>query len=256
MLIHEPIVTWTTLYHSFVFGLLFLLLEAYPYIYASLYGMSREATAMVFLSPWAGNLLGVLVYFVCLKPQFRARRHQVLSQSAGKRHMSPEERGLPGILAASVLTPLGMFGLALTARADLPRALPGVLSGVPVGMGMTLVHLSLLNYYIDLYPARSASVVAANCAVRNAAAAVFPSVAVPLYAALGIRRASAVLAGVSCVGFPAAMVLLAYGKQLRARSRWALQDGVPGVGETSATPLLGQCVAVARGYGGTTARTS
>lgn len=28
MLRREPIVTWTTLYHAFVYGLLFLLLEA------------------------------------------------------------------------------------------------------------------------------------------------------------------------------------------------------------------------------------
>ncbi|KAH0828647.1 hypothetical protein J3R83DRAFT_3009 [Lanmaoa asiatica] len=184
--------------------------------------MSRQETGLVFLAPWIGTLLGVLVYFLFLRPQHRARRNQVSFQSSGKREISPEER-LPGVLLASLCTPIGMFWFALTARPDSPCLL-AVLSGIPVGVGMTLMQLSLLNYYIDLYPTRSASVVAANCAVRNLTAAVSPSVAVPLYTTLGIWNASMLLACVSCVGFPAAVVLLAYGKRLRAQSRWATQD--------------------------------
>lgn len=221
--------------------------------------MSRQESGLVFLAPWTGNILGVVVYFLFLKPQHRARRNQVFFQSAGKREISPEER-LPGILLASLFTPIGMFWFALTARPDFPRLL-SILSGIPVGMGMTLMQLSLLNYYIDLYPTRSASVVAANCAVRNVTAAVFPSLAVPLYSTLGIWNASMVLACVSCFGLPTGLILLAYGKRLRAQSRWAKQDvivgdPVPG-GEAAAAyigavaPLLGP-YAVQQGYGGTT----
>lgn len=229
--------------------------------------MSRQETGVVFLAPWVGNLLGVLVYFLFLKPRHRARRNQVFSRSCGKREISPEER-LPGVLLASLFTPIGMFWFALTARPNVPRVL-AVLSGIPVGMGMTLMQLSLVNYYIDLYPTRSASVVAANCAMRNIAASVFPSVAIPLYRTLGIWSASMALTYVSCVGFPAGVILLVYGKRLRARSRWATQDavGVPepesvtkpsgvavakyvdvGVGATA--PLLGSYVV--QTYDGTT----
>ncbi|KAG6373034.1 major facilitator superfamily domain-containing protein [Boletus reticuloceps] len=245
MLLQEPIVSWTTLYHAFVYGLLFLLLEAYPHVFAALYGMSRQETGLVFLAPWIGNLLGVLFYFVSLKPHLRARRNQIFCESSGKRQISPEER-LPGVVIGSLFTPIGMLWFALTARPDIPRLVP-ILSGIPVGIGMTLMQLSLLNYYIDLYPTRSASVVAANCAVRNLTATVFPSVAVPLYRALGIRGASLALACVSCIGFPMALILLAHGKRLRVQSRWAVQDavGVPG----PVAPLLGQYVV--QGYGGT-----
>ena len=197
--------------------------------------MSRQETGLVFLAPWIGNLLGVLVYFLFLKPRHRALRNQVFSQSCGKREISPEER-LPGVLIASLFTPLGMLWFALTARPNAPYLL-AVLSGIPIGMGMTLMQLSLLNYYIDLYPTRSASVVAANCAVRNIAATVFPSLAVPLYSALGIWNASVALACVGCVGFPTGLILLAYGKQLRSRSRWAMQDPVTGVGQAAPMPV-------------------
>lgn len=221
--------------------------------------MSRQETGLVFLAPWTGNLLGVAVYFIFLKPQHRARRNQVFYQSAGKREISPEER-LPGVLLASIFTPIGMFWFALTARPDIHR-LFSILSGIPVGMGMTLIQLSLLNYYIDLYPTRSASVLAANIAVRNIAAAVFPSLAVPLYTTLGIWNASMMLACVSCAGFPTGLILLAYGKRLRAQSRWAKQDvveggPVPGSGNEAAgyigpvAPLLGPYT-VQQDYGGT-----
>ncbi|KAG9311374.1 major facilitator superfamily domain-containing protein [Chiua virens] len=147
MLRHEPIVTWTTLIMHLSTGSCFSFLR--------FYGMSRQEAGMAFLAPWTGNLLGVIIYFVFLKPQLRARRNQVFSESCGKREILPEER-LPGVVLASIFTPIGMFWFALAARPDSPRLL-AILSGIPVGMGMTLMQLSLLNYYIDLYPTRSAS---------------------------------------------------------------------------------------------------
>ncbi|KAH7883458.1 hypothetical protein F5I97DRAFT_250772 [Phlebopus sp. FC_14] len=157
MLRQEPIVLWTAIYHAFVYGLLFLLLEAYPHVYNSHYSMTREQVGLVFIAPWLGNILGVLVYFRSLKPQYEARQRAVQIQSAGKREIEPEGR-LPGVILSSIFTPIGMFWFAFSAHPDVHWFLP-VLSGVPVGMGMTLLQLSLLNYYIDLYPTRSASVI-------------------------------------------------------------------------------------------------
>ncbi|KAF9223190.1 MFS general substrate transporter [Gyrodon lividus] len=256
MLRREPIVLWTALYHAFVYGLLFLLLEAsacnaYPHVYSSHYSMSREEAGLVFIAPWLGNLLGVLVYFRFLKPQYEAQQRAVLVQSGGKREIAPEGR-LPGVILASLFTPLGMFWFAFSAHPDIHWFLP-VLSGVPVGMGMTLLQLSLFNYYIDLYPTRSASVIAANCAVRNVISTISPSLGVPLYSYLGIRNASLLLACISCVGFPAGLVLLVYGKRLRAASRWAKQDVVDVSDTTSCldvvAPLLAQLPE--HTYGGT-----
>ncbi|KIJ62211.1 hypothetical protein HYDPIDRAFT_94919, partial [Hydnomerulius pinastri MD-312] len=251
MLRHEPIVLWTALYHAFVYGLLFLLLEAYPHVYNSHYDMSREQAGLVFIAPWIGNLLGVLVYFQYLKPQYEAHQRAIYIQSGGKREIEAEGR-LPGVILASVFTPVGMFWFAFSAHPDVHWFLP-VLSGVPVGMGMTLLQLSLLNYYIDLYPTRSASVIAANCAVRNVVATIFPSAGVPLYNCLGIRNASLLLACVSSVGFPAGVMLLVFGKRLRAASRWAKQDvddvDVSCLNVGIVAPLLAQ--APENHYGGT-----
>ena len=174
------------------------------------------------MAPWIGNLLGVLIYFRILKPQYEARQHAIFVESDGKREIPPEGR-LPGVALASLFTPIGMFWFALAAHPDFHWFVP-VLSGVPVGMGMTLLQLSLFNYYIDLYPTQSASVIAANSAVRNVVATLFPSLGTPLYTHFGIRNASLLLASISCIGFPTALILLVYGKKLRAASKWAKQD--------------------------------
>ncbi|KAI6032659.1 major facilitator superfamily domain-containing protein [Pisolithus orientalis] len=199
MLRNEPIMIWTTLYHSFVYGLLFLL-EAYPHIYDSHYSMSREQTGLVFVSPFIGNVLGVLIYFGYHKPQYEARQRVIQIESGGKSEIEPEAR-LPGVLLASLLTPIGLFWLTFSAHPD----------------------LSLFNYYIDLYPTMSASAIAANSAVRNIAATVLPSVGLPLYTSLGIRNANVLLACISCIGLPTGVILYVFGRRLRAASRWAKQ---------------------------------
>ncbi|KAI6121232.1 major facilitator superfamily domain-containing protein [Pisolithus sp. B1] len=212
MLRHEPIIIWTTLYHSFVYGLLFVLLEAYPLIYNTHYSMSREQADLVFIAPFIGNVLGVLMYFGYYKPQ---------SSPVVKQRSKPEAR-LPGVLLASLLVPIGLFWLTFSARPDVHYFFP-IVSGVPVGMGMTLLQLSLFNYYIDLYPTMSASTIAANSAIRGVVATVLPSVGLPLYTSLGIRNANVLLACISCIGFPTGVILYVFGRRLRAASRWAKQ---------------------------------
>ncbi|KAL4063460.1 major facilitator superfamily domain-containing protein, partial [Scleroderma citrinum] len=234
---HEPIVSCTTIFHSFVYGLLFLLLEVYPHIYKSHYSMSREQSGFVFVAPFIGNVLGILIYFYSLKPQYEARQRVIQVESSGKRDIEPEAR-LPGLLLASLLLPIGLFWLTFSADPEVHYFLP-VLSGVPVGMGMTLLQLSLFNYYIDLYPTKSASAIAANTATRNIVATIFPSVALPLYKAMGIRNANMMLACISCIGLPTGIILYVFGRKLRAASKWANQTNVDDYVGPSA-PLLTQ----------------
>lgn len=167
--------------------------------------MPREQSGLVFISPFIGNVLGVLIYFGFPEPQCEARERTIQVESNGKRQIEPEAR-LPGVLLASLLVPVGLFWFAFSADPHVHYFIP-VLSGVPVGMGMTLLQLSLFNYYIDLYPTKSASAIAANSAVRSVTATIFPSIALPIYNAMGIRNANVMLACISCIGFPTGIIL-------------------------------------------------
>ncbi|KAL4080080.1 major facilitator superfamily domain-containing protein [Scleroderma yunnanense] len=220
--------------------------KAYPHIYKSHYSMTREQSGLVFVAPFIGNVLGVLIYFGFLKPQHEVLQRMIQVESGGKLDIEPEAR-LPGLLLASLLTPIGLFWLAFSANPEVHYFLP-VLSGVPIGIGMTLLQLSLFNYCIDLYPTKSASAIAANTAIRNVVATIFPSVALPLYNAMGIRNANMMLACISCIGFPTGVVLYVFGRRLRAESRWAKQTSVNNYVGASA-PLLTQ--GPQNHYGGT-----
>ena len=208
--------------------------------------MSRGESGIVFVAPFIGNVLGVLIYFSTFKVQYEARQRAIQIESSGKLDIEPEAR-LPGVLLASLLIPIGLFWLTFSADPQVNYWLP-ILSGVPIGMGMTLLQLSLFNYYIDLYPTKSASVVAANTSIRNIVATIFPSIALPLYNAMGIRNANMMLACISCIGFPTGVILYVFGRRLRAASRWAKRADMVSLG--SSAPLLAQ--APENRYGGTT----
>jgi len=213
--------------------------------------MSREQSGLVFVAPFIGNVLGVLIYFGSLKPQYEARQRTIQVESNGKLEIEPEAR-LPGVLLGSLLVPIGLFWLTFSADPHVRYIIP-VLSGVPVGMGMTLLQLSLFNYYIDLYPTKSASAIAANTAIRSIAASIFPSIALPMYNAMGIRNANVMLACISCIGFPTGIILYVFGRRLRAASKWAKQTSVDGLASHlhpgASVPLLAQ--APEHHYGGT-----
>ncbi|KDR81721.1 hypothetical protein GALMADRAFT_60006, partial [Galerina marginata CBS 339.88] len=236
LLTFEPIVLATSLYHAFVYSLLFLLLEAYPYVFSETYNFTLSENGLVFMSPAMGNILGVLLYFGYFKPSYQRKQRELQKRNKERRSvflkpvidlaLNPEAR-LPGILTAAVLVPIGMFWFATTCSHPNIHYIVPILSGLPIGAGMTLFQLSLSNYYIDLYPKLSASALAANLFVRNFLATWFPTFAVPMYKSMGMRNASFVLAGISLAGIPGSWVLWTYGGRLRSRSKWAAQDVPP-----------------------------
>ncbi|KAF9237753.1 hypothetical protein BU15DRAFT_75744 [Melanogaster broomeanus] len=128
------------------------------------------------------------------------------------------------VILGSLVTPIGMFWFAFLAHPDIHWFLP-VLLGVPVGMGMTLIQLSLFNYLPN--------------AIRPWGAVV----------QLSVHPECLLLAGMhQLYGFPTGLILLVYGKRLRidvSHTAFCL-DVV--------TPLLGQppeCT-----YGGMSTSTS
>jgi DHA1 family multidrug resistance protein-like MFS transporter len=202
-------------------NLTFRSFQAYPIVFRSTYDFSFGQAGMVFIAPFIGNVLGVALYFGYFKPAYTKKEAALKATNANI--IIPPEARLPGVLVSATLVPIGMFWFALTARKSINPFVP-IASGIPVGAGMTLLQLSLANYYIDLYPTTSASALAGNVTMRNLLGTVFPVIATPLYEALGNRNASLLLAGISVLGVPAGVVLVYFGKRIRKRSRWAKKD--------------------------------
>ena len=59
MLITEPIIFLVSLYMSFIYGLVYCLLEAYPYVFEKIYGFNPGVGGLPFIGLIIGQVLGV-----------------------------------------------------------------------------------------------------------------------------------------------------------------------------------------------------
>lgn len=101
MLVTEPIVLLVSMYMSFIYGLVYALLKAYPYVFSHVYGMPVGIRSLPFLGLLLGILLALL--FVLSQHQNYIRK---LQRNDGK--VIPEWRLEPPIFGA-VVFPVGLF---------------------------------------------------------------------------------------------------------------------------------------------------
>lgn len=101
MLVTEPILLLVSLYISFVYGLMYALLGAYPVVFEGVYGMSTGVGGLAFIGIIIGELLGG-VYILLIQGSYKAK----LAANGDK--PIPEWRLGPAIIGA-VLFAGGMF---------------------------------------------------------------------------------------------------------------------------------------------------
>lgn len=105
MLITEPIVFLVTLYMSFIYGLMYALLGAYPVVFQGIYGMNLGVGSLTFIGLIVGELLGGLYTLV-------NNRGYVKKLAANNGVIVPEWR-LPHAIVGGVVFTLGLFWLVL-----------------------------------------------------------------------------------------------------------------------------------------------
>lgn len=105
MLATEPIVLLVSTYMSFIYGLVYALLEAYPYVFQHVHGMSPGVASLPFIALIIGVALAVC--FVVLE-----QRHNHKKAVTNKTDTSPETHLFPSIVGAFAFT-LGLFWYVL-----------------------------------------------------------------------------------------------------------------------------------------------
>ena len=93
-----------------------------------------------------------------------------------------------------------------------------MLAGVPFGIGLELVFISMLNYLADAYELFAASALASSAFSRSIFAVLLPLSAGPMYETLGIPWACSLLGFLSLVMAIIPFVFLRYGTWLRMHS--------------------------------------
>lgn len=165
MLLQEPILVTITIYISFIYGVLYLTFEAFPYAFGTVRGWSSGTASLSFIAVAVGFLIACL--FVVYMTQTRYKRKYL---EAGK--AIPEERLIPMIVGGAVF-PAGMFWFAWTSDPNITWV-PQMLATVLIGMGVFLIFLQGQNYMIDTYSVNANSALAANIFLRSFIGAGFP----------------------------------------------------------------------------------
>ncbi|ORX38301.1 hypothetical protein BD324DRAFT_655675 [Kockovaella imperatae] len=214
MLVQEPMLMAVTLYMSFVYGIVYLLFEAYPFVFIINHGFNTGENGLCFLGFFGGGFLAVVFFMTVIEPRYQRHAARMAPQPP-----KPEKRLEMSILSAWALV-IALFWFGWTSYASIHWISP-VLAGGLIGVGVLGMFVSMFNYIIDVYLWAAASALAATTVCRSAFGAGFPLFATQMYAKLGTQWASSLLGFLALLMAPIPIVLFVYGPTLRRRSKYS-----------------------------------
>lgn len=148
------------LYIAAVYGVLYLCFTAYPIVFSQIRGWGPGLSGLAFCGIGVGA-----VFAIVLEPVNRRiyERHKV-DPSTGKR---PPEARIACVCLAAVLTPLATVWFAWTCAPTRIHWILPLLSGIPYGLGNTLIFLHGNVYLVESYDIYAASAMAGNTVCRR-----------------------------------------------------------------------------------------
>ncbi|KAK8025571.1 MFS general substrate transporter [Apiospora arundinis] len=213
LLFLEPIVTLLSIYMAFIYGLLYLFLTAYPFVFQGIHGFSAGKSGLCFFGMIVGQLIAGTNVLI-LQPSYQRKL------AANNGVPVPEWR-LPVVIAGGVAFAAGIFWFGWSGyREDIHWIVP-TLSGLLTGYGLMAIFLQALNYLVDAYLMFAASAIAGNTFLRSLCGAGFPLFASYMFNGMGINWAATLLGCVATALVPIPVIFYLYGHKIRAKSRFA-----------------------------------
>ncbi|PSR90535.1 major facilitator superfamily domain-containing protein [Coniella lustricola] len=213
LLFKEPIVLLLSIYMSFIYGILYLFLTAYPLVFQGIHHFSPGVSGLAFFGMIIGEIIAGLVV-LAQQPWYQRKL------AANNGIPIPEWR-LPSIIAGGVAFAAGLFWFGWSGyRADIHWIVPTA-SGLLTGFGLMSIFLQSLNYLVDAYLMFAASAIAGNTFLRSLCGAGFPLFSTYMFNGMGIQWASTLLGCVGVVLAPIPVIFWIYGSRIRARSKIA-----------------------------------
>lgn len=127
MLASDAMLLAMTAYMSFVYGIMYLILETYPLSFVDRRYWPLRLSGLPFIAVIVGVCIGCAIDLTFTKLRF-----QEMVRKYGR--LCPEERLLP-MLVGGIALPIGLFLSAWTSSRTI-SPVPEVIAGVPLGIGM------------------------------------------------------------------------------------------------------------------------
>lgn len=214
----QPILAFLTLYQSFVFGVLFLFYQVYPFSFGHTRGWSVTLEYLPLLAIICGILAGAGGIVIYNQVYFRYHCH------AQDGSFIPESR-LPPMIVGSLMIPIGMFWFAWTAAPEIPWP-SSVCASFLIGCGMYLLFIQGFTYIVDCYTVMANSAMGVNGSMRSVFGAVFPLFADQMVQSLGVAYTATILGAVSVALIPVPICFWYWGSRIRAWSSAKLPSNV------------------------------
>ena len=213
MLRKEPILLLMTVYNTFVYGILYLMLEAYPYIFEIKKHFYKNGEL-----PYIGLIVGMSFFSAMMIFILEPRYIAAVAKNNGK--PCPEER-LIGMMVSGPVFTIGIFWLMWTGNYNSVPWIVPTIGGAFIGFGLIGIFLTSFNYLIDAYLLLAASAIAGNTFLRSGFGASFPLFAGYMLKGMGVNWAGLLLGLFSAALIPVPFLFYKYGKWLRQKSSYA-----------------------------------
>ncbi|CAN6637433.1 polyamine transporter 1 [Trichomonascus vanleenenianus] len=211
MLVTQPIVFFISIYIAFVYGILYLCLEAFPIIFAENYGMKGGVAEL----PYIGVLIGIFcvnAYIISMEPRYG----RIVAKKTNGKAPVPEAR-LDVMILPAFCFPIGLFWLCWSgAYPEKVHWIVPTIGGAIIGFGLMGVFLNSILYLVESYLMLSASAMAASAFTRAVFAASFPLFGFQLFNNLGVQWGGTLLGCVAAAMVPIPFILKAYASKLKS----------------------------------------
>ncbi|KAF7549342.1 hypothetical protein G7046_g8376 [Stylonectria norvegica] len=213
LLFTEPIILLLSIYMSFIYGLLYLFLTAYPLVFMGVHGFTAGQSGLTFFGMIAGQLIaGVSV--ILQQPWY-------MRKLVANNGIPVPEWRLPNVMAGGISFAIGIFWFGWTGYNKDIHWIAPALSGLCTGFGLMSIFLQSLNYLVDSYLMFAASAIAGNTFLRSLCGAGFPLFARQMFDGMGIQWASTLLGCIALALAPIPFIFYKYGAKIRAKSAYA-----------------------------------
>ena len=211
-----PICFFVALYASFVYGILYANLAAFPIEFEEERGWNKLVGALPFLALLIGIVVGGVTNIL-----FSGFYNRRLAASGQK--TVPEAR-LPPMMIGSCIFCAALFVFGWTSDSNVSWVGPCA-GAILLGFGFFTIFQTALNYLIDTFTTYAASAIAANTFLRSVFALAFPLFISPMYHKIGIDWGTSVFAFFALLLIPIPYVFYLYGPKIRARGKYSSNAG-------------------------------
>lgn len=214
MLFTEPLLFVLSMYMSFVYALLYMLMAALPVLFGEYRGMGPFVLTTPLFSVFVGIMFGGALILLDME-RYKRRLAATGAESL------PEERFIPMGLGAAML-PIGLFWFAFTGPAQVASPWPSIIALGFSMCGMVLIFECGILVLIDNYRSFANSAIAANTLTRSIFGGAFPLFTAGMVHNLGYQGtwSMALLAFIALALAPIPLVFYHFGPRLRAMSKF------------------------------------